>query len=31
MAHLVGRRRGDRVSVSSEDGQTTITDDALVG
>jgi hypothetical protein len=31
MAHLVGRRRGDRVSVSSEDGQATITDDGFVG
>jgi len=31
MAHLECRRRGDRVSVSSEDDQATITDDGLVG
>jgi len=31
MAHLECRRRGDRVSVSNEDDQATITDDGLVG
>jgi len=30
MAHLVCRRRGDRVSVSSEDGQATITDGRFI-
>jgi hypothetical protein len=31
MAHLECRRRGDRVSVLSEEDQATITDDSLVG
>jgi hypothetical protein len=31
MAHLELRRRGNRVSVPSEDDQATITDDGLVG
>jgi len=31
MAHLECRRRGDRVSASRQDDQTTITDDGFVG